>query len=642
MFHTQKSNLFIVIKDYINKIILKDQAMKVLLVDDDMLNVISVIMTQTELLERGVFLVDKLKSDISETNKVKLKMMSCIMFVYPSVCALNNLINELKASRFGNYTICFSNSTPTYFLNELAKVDNDDLVIRVEEYYADYVVLNTNIFITPSYNLIQNTLTNSNSSNLNVFKPFLLSGVKHKDQLLNAQCEEPLHLRDARSLAALFLSIRRKPILRLQRNSTYCLEVAKALLEIIDSCKDTFNFTDRYSTCLIIDRASDPFTPLLTPWTYQSMIHFYVGIDKNRCILPSTNMEEIDNEYVLTQMTDDFYATNLYQNYGELCLNAKNYADMCKSMLNIDRSTATIEDIKQLMQAIPQTKSLTQQVTKHVNIVSYLTGLLKAKNLFEISQLEQEIMSSHNPNDQFNQLNDLINRYKKTNSFPLNEANLYSQSIPSQLLGTDVLDTDFSKKQIRFCDIFRLCIIYFMKYEKNTKSSRILSLFNNKFLQTMFEKVHTYYSQQPSTGVVEARKVISNVISMVKGINDAQSIYTQHEPLLKKILLDLLNKKLSDRTYPYCPDISTIQEIIETKDTNTSFSITNEKESLADIVIFMVGGATYDEAVVVDQIKRQFATQNTTNPNNLNIYLGASEMINSRSFLQRIWTDINL
>lgn len=35
------------------------------------------------------------------------------------------------------------------------------------------------------------------------------------------------------------------------------------------------------TTLLILDRRDDPLTPLLTPWTYQAMVHQCLGIDKN-------------------------------------------------------------------------------------------------------------------------------------------------------------------------------------------------------------------------------------------------------------------------------------------------------------------------------------------------------------------------
>ena len=33
---------------------------------------------------------------------------------------------------------------------------------------------------------------------------------------------------------------------------------------------------------IITDRREDPITPLITPWTYQSMLHEHIGLNLNR------------------------------------------------------------------------------------------------------------------------------------------------------------------------------------------------------------------------------------------------------------------------------------------------------------------------------------------------------------------------
>ena len=42
---------------------------------------------------------------------------------------------------------------------------------------------------------------------------------------------------------------------------------------------------------LIIDRRSDPVTPLLMQWTYQAMVHEIIGIQNNRVALKTEKSE---------------------------------------------------------------------------------------------------------------------------------------------------------------------------------------------------------------------------------------------------------------------------------------------------------------------------------------------------------------
>ena len=88
---------------------------------------------------------------------------------------------------------------------------------------------------------------------------------------------------------------------------------------------------------LIIDRRSDPITPLLTQWTYQAMVHELMGIRNNRVNTGSGVRIFRDfvlffvfihllQEIVLSALQDDFYKANLFANYGDLGENVKRKA----------------------------------------------------------------------------------------------------------------------------------------------------------------------------------------------------------------------------------------------------------------------------------------------------------------------------
>ena len=70
---------------------------------------------------------------------------------------------------------------------------------------------------------------------------------------------------------------------------------------------------------LVLDRREDPVTPLLSQWTYQAMVHHLIGINNNRVSLagvPGVNKDL--QEILLTASWDEFYAANIYSNFGEI------------------------------------------------------------------------------------------------------------------------------------------------------------------------------------------------------------------------------------------------------------------------------------------------------------------------------------
>ena len=118
-----------VVHEYFEKMIPKDNTMKVLLVDRETLRTISVVYTQTQLLERGVFLVDLITNGLRKA----MPSMKAIIFVRPTSESLRAVTEEVHTGRYSTYSICFSNAITTEQLDQLAKCDAHEIVDRVEE-----------------------------------------------------------------------------------------------------------------------------------------------------------------------------------------------------------------------------------------------------------------------------------------------------------------------------------------------------------------------------------------------------------------------------------------------------------------------------------------------------------------------------
>ncbi len=82
---------------------------------------------------------------------------------------------------------------------------------------------------------------------------------------------------------------------------------------------------------LVVDRRSDPVTPLLSQWTYQAMVHELVGIRLNRLdarqvrAFRGTGLGEV----TLNAMDDEFLRANRRKNYGDACIAIKDLMESC-------------------------------------------------------------------------------------------------------------------------------------------------------------------------------------------------------------------------------------------------------------------------------------------------------------------------
>jgi vacuolar protein sorting-associated protein 45 len=81
------------------------------------------------------------------------------------------------------------------------------------------------------------------------------------------------------------LSLKKQPLIRYEKNSAVAKKLAAEVGYQVSKEGQLFDFGRRADTppvLLIMDRRNDPFTPLLTQWTYQAMVHELLGINNGR------------------------------------------------------------------------------------------------------------------------------------------------------------------------------------------------------------------------------------------------------------------------------------------------------------------------------------------------------------------------
>jgi vacuolar protein sorting-associated protein 45 len=87
-------------------------------------------------------------------------------------------------------------------------------------------------------------------------------------------------------------------------------------------------------------------------------------------------------------------------------------------------------------------------------------------------------------------------------------------------------------------------------------------------------------------------------------------VYTQHSPRLESTLQDLIKGRLRDTVFPFVEGGGTTRDRPQ------------------DVVVFMVGGATYEEA-------RMIAGMNAATPG-VRIVLGGTSTLNSEAFWEEV------
>lgn len=90
--------------------------------------------------------------------------------------------------------------------------------------------------------------------------------------------------RSTEGVLALLLALKKKPLIRFQKNSLMAKKLATEVRYSMTQEDQLFDFrkTDTPPILLVVDRRDDPVTPLLTQWTYQAMVHELLGIKHGR------------------------------------------------------------------------------------------------------------------------------------------------------------------------------------------------------------------------------------------------------------------------------------------------------------------------------------------------------------------------
>lgn len=146
-------------------------------------------------------------------------------------------------------------------MERLAESDDHEVVRAVQEYFADFQVVNPDL-MSLSIGYPQQRIFGSSPE---LWNPDRLA-------------------RSTEGLLALLLSLKKKPMIRYSKNSMMAKKLATEVRYQMTQDEQLFDFrkVDTPPILLILDRREDPLTPLLTQWTYQAMVHELVGIHSGR------------------------------------------------------------------------------------------------------------------------------------------------------------------------------------------------------------------------------------------------------------------------------------------------------------------------------------------------------------------------
>lgn len=576
------------IRQYIDRMVddPKCLGMKAFLLDAATTQIVSAVYSQTEILNKQVYLVTRMDNDTNSNRMSNNNMdddsmghLKAICFCRPIASNIDALVRELNKGRFAEYHIFFSGIVTAGLLRLLAEQDLQERIVQVQEFYADFLPLNADLWTLQNRHSIVMTTAAGTS-----WAP------KYATQ----------YERNLQGIQSMLLAMKKQPsCIRYASSSPCAEELAKDLQDSIQA-DDIFHFRRSNNSqnggllLLVLDRRDDPVTPLLSQWTYQAMVHELLGLNNHRVILKGApNVPPDLHEVVLSASQDEFFAQSRHLNFGELGEAIQKLLKDYQSAHNQQQANLnTVEDMQKFMEKFPELKSQSHVVSKHVAIMGELARLVDICSLMDVSQFEQELACADDHNAHWRELMEKL-----------------------------------ASHSIKVPDKLRLGLLYALRYENAgnlhmvqqsmTKGGVPPDLVN--LIPTMLRYAGTK-SRGPGLygdGNVLG-KMTKSIMSSVQGV---ENVYAQHVPLLMTTIQMAMKGKLSNKNYPMVPG-STVQ---------------NYRPDVppSEILIFTVGGVTYEEGTKIHELNQSLAKVRGGGGTQ-QVVLGGSTVHNSTSFLDEV------
>ncbi|CAF1315897.1 unnamed protein product [Rotaria magnacalcarata] len=559
-------NLIEAVRSYINRMI-EDcgPTIKGLVMDKETASIVSMVYAQSEILQKEVFLFER----IDIPGQKSLKHLTAICFLRPTEENIQSLVRELHDPKYGSYFIYFTNFVELNDIKSLAEADEFECVRVVQEYYADYLAINPHLY------------------SLNIPSTYQ-KNYEWNDNLLR---------RTVQGLVSVLLALRKKSAtIRYQKSSNMSRTLADKLSSTLKRQVDftASNPNDINQTIvLIIDRREDAITPLLNQWTYQAMVHELIGIKNNRVSLSHVpDITKELEEVIMNAEYDEFYANNLYSNFGEIATNIKVLMEHFQEKHKSQSKIESIGDMKTFIENYPQFKKLSGTVSKHVTIVSELSRLVGLYNLLEVSETEQHLVCQGDHNDVVQKIKRLIKNDK-----------------------------------VRDLDILRLLALYALRYERHASNELNTLKYEAQKHRKLPEKYIQFIQALLEYGGLKFRQAdlfntqtpMAITRQFIRGLRGVDNVYAQHVPLIKDLIDQLLRGKLKDTSYP---NVNAKDQVNQQSSSQLQGQIIKPSE----IIVYVIGGVTYEESYHIQQMNKQSAR----------IIVGGSYMHNFPSFIDEV------
>lgn len=549
----------------------------ILIVDSYSAKILSSYLTMSSLLNQGIFTVEHIS-----TRRNRFPNYGSIYFLSPTEKSIKYLVkdfNDLKKPKYNRIYLFFTHRLE---LNLMEKLVTEGIIART----IFFKELNLSFF----------------SKENNVFDFDFKSGLKI------FSCSDDTELKLIMNICVRLFTVcttmNFHPYIQYQKKSKLCTVLAEKIENLFNENSFSSNMK-KEGILLLTDRSLDPTSPLLHDYNYKCLCYDLMDVKENNKIY-------LNKKKIILSDDDELWRSYKLLHIAEVFNKlANDFDEFQKSDLSKVGNTADMDSFSDMANALTNMSSYklkTSQLSNQINLAEELNKKYKSNNIYDLIELEQDIISGEKDGNSIN-IKEIFKNFTITKSKLINQRKDFIRVLLTLYTTLTIGDKDFNVLSGQLSPeeesiLKNLSYLGITKNEENKISRRKMTLKNDN-ISTVSEKIseNMIYSSLRSS------------------------------PMISVIAEQASNFQLDKEKFPFLnwdkDEMPKFQKKYGTKNLFCGDDISNDMSEMEPMIVFNIGGLSYNEISALEKLQKN-------NLVNHRIIIGSTCLMNASEYIRQL------